>query len=101
MESQHETDDHQMSKCDNCVVSLKKNHRMSQANMAASKWKVGTKVTHSISANTQGIDGQKSKVGGNDENSFAFKEERVDRQPHCLNEDLIDMHMDMQLLSSL
>ena len=101
MMSHHQTKDHDIVKCDHCVTYLKKNHRMSEAIIAANKRKVGKKGTHSAPANTQDIRCHKKEVSGEVENAFALKEEQIERQTHRLNVDLIEMHMDMQLLSSL
>ena len=89
------------SKCEDCVINLKKNYRMSLAKLAADKRKVERKETHSTPANTQGTECHEKSVGGTVENAFALKEEQIERQTHRLNVDLIEMHMDMQLLSSV
>ena len=43
MKSQHQTADHDMSKCDDCVIILQKNHRISQARIATLMRQVGKK----------------------------------------------------------
>ena len=101
MMSQHQTKDHDVVKCDHCVTFLKKNHKLSQAKLASNKRKVERNGTHSTPANKQGIKCHEKEVGGEVENAFAFKALQVESETDSLNEDLIDMHMDMQLLSSL
>ena len=102
MLSQHQSKDHDVARCDDCVTYLKKNHRMSQAKKASNKRKVERKRTHSTPpANAQDMECHEKKVGGKVENALPFKEEQVESQTVCLNDDLILMHMEMQLLSSL
>ena len=47
----------------------------------------------------QGIEFHEKEVAGKVEETF--REEQVESQTHCLNDDLIDVHTDMQLLSLL
>ena len=106
MKSQHQTADHDMSKCDDCVIILKKNHRISQARIATLMRQVERNRTHSTPTSKPGPECHEKKVGGirmsDGENALALKGEQVERQPtRSLNEDLIDVHLDMQLLSSL
>ena len=101
MKSRHQTKDHDVAKCDHCITFMTKNHRLSQAKIAAHKRKVERKGTHSTPANTQDIEYHEKEVAAKMKNAFAFKEERVESQTHSLNDDLIDMHMDMQLLSCM
>ena len=86
MKSQHETNDHDVATCDDCVIVLKNNHRLSQAIKAAHKRK--REETHSTPANSQGIECHKKKVRGGEKNAFTFKEVQVECQTtHSLNEE--------------
>ena len=102
MMSQHQTKDHDMSNCDDCVTYLKKNLKMSQARAAVQKRRAKDE-TNLIFGNKLDMEYNKRKSGGKKENSFALKEVHVKKSETTgrLNDDLIDMHMDMQLLSSL
>ena len=92
-----------MADCDNCVTHLKKSHTLSHALRAAHKRRAGKEGTDSTVANMQEIESHKNKMRADDEeeNSFAFREIGVECENDGLNDELIDMHMDMQLLSSL
>ena len=79
---------------------MTKNHRLSQAKIAANKRKAERRGTHPTPAKTLVIECHE-KVKEKMENVLAFKEQQVERETVSLNEDLTDMHMDMQLLSSL
>ena len=100
MMSQHQTKNHDMDECGDCVVYLKRNHKLSQALRASRRRRDGKGGTDST-ANMQDIQPHNEKAKDNEENSFAFKEMGVECEATDLNDDLIDMHTDMQLLSSL
>ena len=93
MKSRHETNDHSMVTCDDCITSL------SHVQAASHIRRAEKGRMHSTPAIK--LDLKQSKAGGRQENAFAFKEEQVQSQSHSLNDDLIEMHMEMQLLSSL
>ena len=100
MMSQHQTKDHEIDECDDCVSYLKRNHEMSQAQTASCKMKAGKNVTQSNPANKSDVVYYKKKSGREEGISFAVKKEQVKSETTgSLNEDLIDVHMDMQLLS--
>ena len=101
MLSQHQTNDHDIADCDNCVSHLKKNHILSQARVAFLKRRTGKEVSHLTAANKQDVESSKKKAEAKNGNSFAYNENAVASETNGLNEDLIDMHMNMQLLSSL
>ena len=67
VKSQHDTNDHDMNNCDDCVRVLNKNHRQVQAAIAASKRKAESKRTHSTSAKTPGIECYEKEVAGKGE----------------------------------
>ena len=100
MKSRHQTKDHDMSECDMCVNFLKICSRWSQTQIA---WRAERKRANSTPANNKGIKSYtKRRAELNEENSISFEEMEVRSDTSDrLNEDLIDMHMDMQLLSSL
>ena len=100
MLSHHQTNDHDMAKCDNCVIYLKKSHRLSQARTASHKRRAGNEGTHPSIANAEDIE-SKEEVEDKEENSIASNEMGVKNEMNDLNDDLIDIHMDMQLLSYL
>ena len=102
MLSNHQTDAHDVDECDDCVTNLKKNERMSRAVVASRKRKAERegKGTNSTTANKRFIENHKRKLAGNEE--VACREAHAKSETtNSLNDDLIDMHMDMQLLSSL
>ena len=101
MMARHQTKDHDMTGCDNCVTHLKKNHKLSQARTESHKRRAGKERTDSTAVNMQNIGYHKMKAEDEEENTFAFREMEVKSETNDLNEDLIDMHMDMQLVSSL
>ena len=97
----HQTKDHDMSKCDQCVDFLNICPRRSQAQaQAASRAKKNR--TKSTSKSKGGIEYYIKKAGRKEKTSISFGETEVRSETFDgLNEDLIDIHMDMQLLSSL
>ena len=101
MMSRHQTKDHDMTDCENCVTYRMKCHTRSQALRAAHKRRAGKKGTHLTAANMQDIESCKKKAEEDEQNSFAFREMVVECETDSLNGELIDVHMDMQLLSSL
>ena len=101
MMSHHQTDDHDMDDCDNCVTHLKKNHIRSRARTASLRRRARKEGTDSTAANMQDGQSPKKEAEDKEENSFAFKEKGVKNGTTGLNGHLIDMHMDMQLLSSV
>ena len=108
-----------MAKCDDCSVNLGSKSSLETKPAAGSSfWNGGAKQgnsfpfegvqveaerkgTHSNPAVTPVIECHEKECGGKEGNSFAFEEEQAESQTHSLNDDLTDMHMDMQLLSSL
>ena len=97
MMSQHQKEDHDVDKCDDCVTNLKPNQRKCKAGVASHKRKARRE---GINANKQVIENHKRKTGGNKE--VASKVAPAESgTTGSLNDELIDMHMDMQLLSSL
>ena len=94
---QHLTKDHNVDKCEDCVRLLKKNHKRSQALKASHKRRAETGGTSSNPVKRLNIEYHERR----EMNSIACKEMQVESQTRCLNDDLVDMHMDMQLLSSL
>ena len=98
MMSQHQTNDHDIDGCSDCVVYLRKNHKLSRALTASRRRRARKDGTVSTAANIESY----KKEAEDKESSFAFKKMRVKSETNDgLNDDLIDMHMDMQLLSSL
>ena len=61
MMSQHQTKDHDIDECDDCVPCLKKDPRLSLAQRASHKRRTGGGGTHSTSANMLGIEHLKAK----------------------------------------
>ena len=86
MLSQHQTHDHDIAECDDCFAHLKK----SGGRYTASRKRGENEASQS----------QNRKVG-EEGKSAAFTMQNESETTHCLNDDLIDVHMDMQLLSSL
>ena len=89
-----------MDDCDNCVTHLKKNHTQSQALMASQKRRAG-KGADSIAADMQVTELHMRKAEKGEKNSFALNEAEFESKMSGLNDELIDMHISMQLLSSL
>ena len=98
----HQENDHDMGQCDKCVTYLKKDNKRSQAQTASHKRRAQRKGINSTPANKLNIEYHKKKVAGKNDNSVVFEEVQVvNEAADRLNDDLIDMHMNMQLLSSL
>ena len=100
MLSQHQTNDHDIA---DRVPHLKENHKRSQAQTACRERRAGEERTVSSQnriIHKLDIENQKSRAGGKEEGSVSFEGVRSEIT-NSLNDDLIDMHMDMQLLSSL
>ena len=97
MSSQHQTIDHDMAECDNSVIYLKKSHTRSQAMTASHERRARKEETDRTAANMQDIESYRRGA----QNSFCFKGMEVKSETPDLNDELIDMHTDMQLLSSL
>ena len=96
----HQSNDHDMSKCDHCVTFLNICSTRSKAQAQAAR-RAERKITKST-ANKGGIEYYMKKAGRKEKTSISFGEievgcETTDR----LNEDLLEMHMDMQLLSTV
>ena len=98
MMSHHQTNDHDIAHCDNCVTHPKKNHKQSQARMASLKRRVGKGRTHSTTVNRQGIQSSDKNAEDKEGNSFVSKEVGVKTETTDLNDELIDIHVNMQLL---
>ena len=98
MFSQHPTQDHDMTECDNCVTHLMKSHgrSLTQRAFLAGAERTGSTQNRNVHGLDIGYD--RSKDGGGDADAVAF-DEVGSQTTDSLNEDLIDMHMDMQLLS--
>ena len=103
MRSKHQTTDHDIAECDDCVTYLTTDHcRSKPASYTTAQRRAEKGDASAIPANRLDIMFNKNKVGGKVGNSFDFKEEQIEDETNAtLNEDLIGMHMDMQLLSSL
>ena len=103
MISHHQTKDHDIDECEDCLCYLKQHHKMSQAKKASWKRKAGKNVTKSNPANKSDTVCYKKKSGRKKGVSFSSynKEQMESAKTNRLNEDLIDIHMDMKLLSSL
>ena len=100
MMSRHQTEDHDIDDCENCVTHLKKNYKLSLAQMAASKRRAANEGTAATAANMQDIKSHKKNAEDEEKNSFACKG-IVNEMASGLNDELIDVHVDMQLLSWL
>ena len=99
MISKHQTDDHDVDKCEDCVKNLKKNERMCKALAASRVRKAKREGTKLQTAKKHVIVSRMRKVGGNKEVALEKAHARS-WKTRSLNDDLIDIHMDMQLLSS-
>ena len=100
MISNHQTEDHDVDECEDCITNLKKNERLYQALIAARKRKARREGTRSTTANKRPIVIRKRKVAGIQK--VVCKEAHAERgTSYSLNDELIDMHIDMQLLASL
>ena len=99
MMSNHQTEDHDVDTCNDCVTNLKKNQIMSQAVVASRKRKAERKRTNSTTVNKHVIPYTKRKVTGN--KKVASEEAHAESgTTGSLNDDLIDIHKDMQFFSS-
>ena len=97
MLSLHQLGDHDIDKCVDCVTNLTMNHRLSQVQMAWRKRRAGEESSLTT-ANKLGIEKERRKSRGKEGNSSA-KEPVKSETTGRLNDDLIDVHMDMELLS--
>ena len=100
MLSQHQTEDHDIDECDDCVVYLKKKRRPSQALMAALRRRAGKEGIDATAANMQDVDSHEKRAKDEEENSIDCKEIIIE-MAKGLNDELMNVHMDMQLIPSL
>ena len=119
MMAQHQTKDHDMAKCDHCVTYLKKNHRMSLSAIASFKRRNERKGSHSTPRDACRADQKgQEKLSDSQQRKRKEAQRRAQKQrsgpsgkhangdvssesiDHCLNDDLVNVHIHMQLLSS-
>ena len=111
MTSRHQTKDHDVEKCDKCVISLKKNQRLSQAAIASNKRRNERESKNSTPRDACPADRKEQEKLSDDLRRARKRRSGLDgnhahgdvsSQPvnQSLNDDLVDVHIDMQLLSS-
>ena len=96
MKSKHQTNVKVMDECDDGVPHLKETGRRHQAPTDSNQVR-----SQQRKAKAEAQQSHNRKVGKKEENSVAPTAQDESETTHRLNDDLIDAHMDMQILSSL